>query len=95
MAKFAAAACFGALFWAASTLLNVIVTPIYLRGEHVSVALSDWAVVRSVLLNLLAYVMWAIFGIGLGTLVRSQIGAVVTAWPPTCWVSRPSAPSWS
>jgi ABC-2 family transporter protein len=34
MAKFVAAACFGALFWLASTLLNVIVTSIYLRGEH-------------------------------------------------------------
>ena len=78
MAKFVAAACFGALFWLASTLLNVIVTPIYLRGEHVSVALTDWAVVRSVLLNLLAFVMWAIFGLGLGTLIRGQVGSVVT-----------------
>jgi ABC-2 type transport system permease protein len=78
MAKFVAAVCFGALFWLASTLLNVIVTPIYLHGEHVSVALTDWVVVRAVLLNLLAFVMWAIFGLGLGTLVRSQIGSVVT-----------------
>jgi ABC-2 type transport system permease protein len=78
MAKFVAAACFGALFWLASTLMNVIVTPIYLHSEKVSVALTDWAVVRSVLLNLLAFVMWAIFGLGLGTLVRSQIGSVVT-----------------
>lgn len=78
MAKFVAAACFGALFWFTSTLLNVIVTPIYLRGEHVSVAVTDWAVLRSVLLNLLAFVMWAIFGLGLGALVRSQVGSVVT-----------------
>ena len=34
--------------------------------------------VRSILLNLLAFAMWAIFGLGLGTLIRSQIGAVVT-----------------
>src|SRR5262249_12138823 len=78
MAKFVAAACFGALFWFASTLLDVIVPPIYLHGEHVSVALTDWIVVRSVLLNLLAFVMWAIFGLGLGTLVRSQVGSIVT-----------------
>jgi ABC-type transport system involved in multi-copper enzyme maturation permease subunit len=78
MAKFVAAACFGTLFWLASTLMNVIVTPIYLHSEHVNVALTDWAVVRSVLLNLLAFGMWAIFGLGLGTLVRSQIGSVVT-----------------
>jgi ABC-type transport system involved in multi-copper enzyme maturation permease subunit len=78
MAKFVAAACFGALFWLASTLLNVIVTPIYLHSEHVTVALTDWVVVRAVLLNLLAYVMWAIFGLGLGSLVRSQVGSVIT-----------------
>lgn len=78
IAKFLAAACFGALFWLASTALNVVATPIYLHSEHVSVALTDWVVVRSVLLNLLAFVLWAIFGVGLGTLVRSQVGSVVT-----------------
>jgi ABC-2 type transport system permease protein len=78
MAKFVAAASFGALFWFASTALTVIATPIYLRSEHVGVALTDWAVVRSVLLNLLAFVMWAIFGLGLGSLIRSQVGSVIT-----------------
>jgi len=78
LAKFVAASGFGALFWSASTLLNTIVTPIYLHGEHVSVALTDWAVLRTVLLNLLAYAMWAIFGLGLGTLIRSQVGSVIT-----------------
>jgi ABC-type transport system involved in multi-copper enzyme maturation permease subunit len=58
--------------------MDAIVTPVYLHSEHVSVALTDWTVVRAVLLNLLAFVMWAIFGLGLGTLVRSQIGSVIT-----------------
>ncbi len=78
MAKFVAAAWFGALFWLASTIMDVVVTPIYLHSQQVSVALTDWAVVRQVLLNLLAFAMWAIFGLGLGTLVRSQIGSVIT-----------------
>jgi ABC-2 type transport system permease protein len=78
MAKFAAAACFGALFWLVATLTDAVVTPIYLHSQQVNVAVSDWAVGRLVLLNLLAFVMWAIFGLGLGTLVRSQIGSVVT-----------------
>jgi hypothetical protein len=30
------------------------------------------------LFNAAAYVLWAIFGFGLGTLIRSQIGSVVT-----------------
>src|SRR5262249_39820455 len=34
--------------------------------------------VRSVLLNLAAFAMWAVLGLGIGTLIRSQIGAVVT-----------------
>jgi ABC-2 type transport system permease protein len=78
MAKLAAATIFGALFWFVSTVLDAIVTPIYLHSQHVSISLTDWIVVRSVLLNLLAFVIWAIFGLGLGTLIRSQIGSVVT-----------------
>ena len=77
-AKFAAAACFGTLFWLVSTVIDVIVTPIYLHSQHLDLSLADWVVVRSVLLNLLAFIMWAIFGLGLGTLIRSQIGSVIT-----------------
>ena len=43
-----------------------------------TVSLTQWTVVRSVLLNLLAFAIWAIFGMGLGTLIRSQIGSVIT-----------------
>ena len=78
VAKFAAAAVFGALFWLISTLVNVVVTPIYLHSQHLDISLTDWVVIRSVLLNLLGFVMWAIFGLGLGTLIRSQLGSVIT-----------------
>jgi ABC-2 type transport system permease protein len=78
LAKFVAAACFGALFWLISTAVDVVVTPIYLNSQHLNVSVTDWVVVRSVLLNLLAFTMWSVFGLGLGALVRSQIGAVVT-----------------
>ena len=33
---------------------------------------------RSVLMNLLAYVIWAVLGVGLGVLIRSQLGATLT-----------------
>jgi ABC-2 type transport system permease protein len=79
MAKLAATACFGVLFWAVSTVINTVVTPLYLHSQHLDISLSDWIVVRSVLLNLLAFAIWAVFGLGLGSLIRSQIGAVVTA----------------
>jgi ABC-2 type transport system permease protein len=78
LAKLVAAAVFGALFWLISTIIDAIVTPIYLNGEGVSYSIFDWIPVRSVLLNLLAFVMWAIFGCGLGTMIRSQIASVVT-----------------
>ena len=77
VAKFAAAAAVGVLFWVASTALDLLVTPIYLRGQHVTVALTDWVPLRSVLLNLLAYLIWSVLGVGLGTLFRGQAGAVV------------------
>ena len=35
--------------------------------------------VRSVLLSLLASVLWALFGLGLGALIRSHVAAVVVA----------------
>ena len=78
LAKLTAAACCGALFWLVATVINGVITPFYLYSQHVSTPLTGWTVVRSVLLNLLAFVMWAVFGLGLGTLIRSQIGSVVT-----------------
>ena len=33
---------------------------------------------RAILMNLLAFVLWAVLGVGLGVLIRSQIGAMVT-----------------
>ena len=76
-AKFVAAILVGVLFWAVSTALNLIATPWYLSSQHISGALLDWVPTRSVLLNLLAYVMWAVFGVGLGSLFRGQVAAVV------------------
>lgn len=78
-AKFAAAASLGVLFWGVSTVLNVVGTTIYIRSiEHFNVNFGDWVPLRSMLLNLVAYAIWAVFGVGLGTLFRAQVGAVVT-----------------
>jgi ABC-type transport system involved in multi-copper enzyme maturation permease subunit len=78
LAKAVAALLFGALFWLVATVIDLIVTPIYLNSQHVSVSIFQWTVIQSVLLNLAAFVLWAIFGLGLGTLMRSQIGSVIT-----------------
>jgi ABC-type transport system involved in multi-copper enzyme maturation permease subunit len=78
LAKAVAALLFGALFWLVATVLDAIATPIYLHSQKVASGITDWTVIQAVLLNLLAFVLWAIFGLGLGTLIRSQIGSVVT-----------------
>ena len=78
-AKVAAAACCGALFWLAGTVLAAVATPPFLYSQHISASLAGWTVARSVLLNLLAFVAWGVFGLGLGAVLRSQLGAVVAA----------------
>jgi ABC-2 type transport system permease protein len=78
-AKVAAAACCGALFWLVGTVLAAVATPLFLYTQHVSMSLAGWTVARSVLLNLLAFVAWGVFGLGLGAVLRSQIASVVAA----------------
>jgi ABC-2 type transport system permease protein len=78
-AKLAAAGCCGALFWLAGTVIAAVTTPLFLYSQHVSTSLAGWTVARSVLLNLLAFVAWGVFGLGLGAVLRSQLASVVAA----------------
>jgi len=79
MAKVYAAACCGALFWLVSTVLAAVATPLFLYSQHVSTSLAGWDVTRSVLLNLLGFVAWGVFGLGLGAVLRSQLVSVIAA----------------
>jgi ABC-type transport system involved in multi-copper enzyme maturation permease subunit len=78
-AKAAAAACCGALLWLAGTVLAAVATPLFLYSQHVSTSLAGWDVTRSVLLNLLGFAAWGIFGLGLGAVLRSQTGSLFAA----------------
>jgi ABC-type transport system involved in multi-copper enzyme maturation permease subunit len=78
-AKVAAAASCGALFWLVGTVLAAAATPLFLYSQHVSTSLAGWIVVRSVLLNLLAFVAWGVFGLGLGAVLRNQMASVIAA----------------
>lgn len=78
VAKLVAMTGVAGVFWATTTVIDTITNGIYIHNEGFNVAGSDPVIVRSVLLNLLAYVMWAGFGIGLGSLLRGQTIAVVT-----------------
>jgi hypothetical protein len=75
----AAAACCGALFWLMGTVLAAVATPIFLSSQHVSTPLTGWGVDRSVLLNLVGFVAWGVFGLGLGAVLRNQMAGVIAA----------------
>jgi ABC-type transport system involved in multi-copper enzyme maturation permease subunit len=78
-AKVAAAASCGALFWLVGTVIAALATPLFLYSQHISTSLAGWGMARSVLLNLLAFVAWGVFGLGLGAVLRSQLASVVAA----------------
>ena len=78
-AKLAAAACCGALFWLAGTIIAAVTTPLFLYSQHVSVSLAGWTVARSALLSLLAFVAWGVFGLGLGAVLRNQTASLIAA----------------
>ena len=80
LAKVIVCALFGAAFWAIATMLDGMATPLFLAAEHLpSSAFSSPVVVRAVLMGLLAYVLWALFGLGLGAVLRHQVIAAVAA----------------
>jgi hypothetical protein len=78
-AKLTAAACSAALLWLIATAIDAVVTPVFLHTQHVSTSLTGWVVVRPVLTSLLVFVIWGVFGVGLGALLRDQVVAIVVA----------------
>jgi hypothetical protein len=79
-AKLAAAALFGAGCWVIATGVDAVVTPIFLAVHHLPGAvLGSPDVVRAFMMGLPAYLLWALFGLGLGAVLRNQAIAVVAA----------------
>ncbi|MBL7255056.1 ABC transporter permease subunit [Paractinoplanes lichenicola] len=77
LAKFAAAAVIGVLVWLFTTVLNLLVVPLIMNNLDLGSQLGEAAVWRAIGLNLLAFVLWAILGVGAGVLIRSQIAATL------------------
>jgi ABC-type transport system involved in multi-copper enzyme maturation permease subunit len=77
--KLGTAVLMAALSWLASTVISVIAGAIFLHHEGYGTQLGHWGVLRAILLNLAAYAIWGVFGVGFGALVRSQLGATVAA----------------
>ena len=78
LAKLAAAALLGLVFWLVMTILNLIFAPLILSSLDVGSQLGEGAIWRAIALNGLAFILWAVLGVGFGVLIRSQLAATVT-----------------
>ncbi|MEO3778105.1 ABC transporter permease [Micromonospora sp. B11E3] len=78
LAKLVAAAVLAILFWLVTTALNLVFGALILAGVDFAPQLGSGAVWRAIGLNALAYLLWSVLGVGIGVLIRSQIGATVT-----------------
>ncbi len=76
--KLVAAVGLAGVFWLLSQLISLIGGLIFFHNIGLTNSLGDWSVQRAILFNAAGYLLWAVFGFGLGTLIRSQIGSVVT-----------------
>ena len=77
LAKLCLAILFGAALWLVSLAINIPATIGILSIYDYSSLLGEWPVQRAILLNLLAYTLWGVLGVGIGVLIRSQIGATI------------------
>jgi hypothetical protein len=71
--KLGTAVLMAGLAWLVSTVISVVTGAIFLHGEGYGTQLGHWGVLRAILLNLAAYAIWAVFGVGFGALLRSQL----------------------
>ena len=78
LAKLGAAAVLGVVFWLVQTVLNLVFVPFILSSLGTRSQLGEGAVWQAIALNGLAFVLWAVLGVGFGVLIRSQIAATVT-----------------
>ncbi|MFZ0088724.1 MAG: hypothetical protein WAL63_04405 [Solirubrobacteraceae bacterium] len=81
-AKLAASLLGGLIFGVASEGLALVVGYATIKGRGIPTALSAGEVLLLVLGTLIAVALWGAIGVGLGSIIRNQVGAVITllAW---------------
>jgi ABC-2 type transport system permease protein len=77
LAKFGASIIVALIVWLVTTLLNLLFAPLILSHLNLGAQLGEGAVWRAIGLNALAFVLWAVLGVGAGVLIRSQIAATL------------------
>jgi ABC-type transport system involved in multi-copper enzyme maturation permease subunit len=78
VSKLATAMLGAAALWVFTTVLSLAAGSIFFSAKGYGSQLGEWPVTRAILFNGLAYALWGILGVGLGVLIRSQIGAILT-----------------
>jgi len=77
VAKLGAGIVVGLVIWAITTVLDLLLVPIIMDALNLPNQLGEPAVWRAIGLNALAFVLWAVLGVGLGVLIRSQLAATL------------------
>jgi ABC-type transport system involved in multi-copper enzyme maturation permease subunit len=78
-AKFVTGMITAAGFWVVTTVLSLITGIIYFNIDGFPNHLGDWNVQHAILVNLMVFALWGVFGIGFGVLLRNQLAATITA----------------
>lgn len=78
-AKLRAAVVLAAGYWLLATALGVGIGALNFGLRGYAIPWDNATVWRAVAMNLLAFTLWAMLGVGLGVLIRSQLGATITA----------------
>jgi ABC-2 type transport system permease protein len=78
-AKLVAAVVLAAGYWLFATVVSIGVGALNFSVQGYGVPLTDPSLLRAVGMNLLAYAVWAVIGVGFGVLLRGQLAATLTA----------------
>lgn len=78
-AKLVTAVIWGVVFCLVTAVISIPVGALFFGSRDLGVQLGNGDVIGALLLNALAFGIWAIFGLGLGTLLKNQVVAIVVA----------------
>jgi ABC-2 type transport system permease protein len=76
-AKFGASIAVGLAFWAITTVLDLIFAPLILNQLNLGSQIGEPGVWRAIGLNAVAFLLWAVLGVGVGVLFRSQLATTL------------------
>lgn len=79
MGKLFTALMLGIGFWAVITAIDLAVGAVFFQSQGLGTLLGEWEIQRAILLNLLAFAIWTVFGVAIGTLITNQLAATITA----------------